>query len=382
MSVTDHDAGLSNTGVLHGSFAQVTAELVTYNETNHPVVDPEKQRESVDFAYQLGQGDGSRPGVDEHSVDAVLPSQEFVANAVDVAMTHLGTDVEHKLAKSRAGERLAVPAPQAPLSTWKSVQDWVRRHGFTLLALVFFGVVEYIVGTEWTQRVFDLSDGTAHIMALAMPVIFAVAGFVLAHVVMTSWANRALAIMRVAGVLVFVLALSTVVCAGLVISEVVSGGTTGGGGVSGGVSGGSLTGADATTYGLVKFGVYVSLLLLVTLLILLMHLIDLWREKQAHVRAAAMEARTAPTREQIAEGNIDYLSSYLDVADALAEVKTNIVTSYVAGVKANLSPRIGDTWNYKELLTPPVDPAWVGELELEVARLRSLSVAPTTDSTA
>lgn len=358
---------------VHGEFALITSQLVAYDETNHPVVDPGKQQVAVDLAHAIGQQDGTRPGVDEHSLKKVLPSQEFVANSVEVAMTHLGADVDKALSASRAGRPLSRSAREV-LTRWQRLGLWARRNAFTILAVLVVGIVEYVVGTQWTQRVFDLSDDTAHVVALAMPVIFGLVGFALAHAVLLAMENRVERVIRMSAAFLIVGTVATVVCAGLVISETVGGGATGGGGVSGGVSGGSAdTGESA--YTLVKLGVYVSLLLTVMVLVMVLHLMDLWRDRKVEVRAAADAARTAVTQDQVADGNRAYLASFLDVIDALAEVRTNVVTSYVAGVRANLSPRIADTWTYEDLHVSPRDPAWVKELEAEIKRLEA-SAAP------
>lgn len=355
---------------MHGEFAVITSQIVDYDEVGHPKVNDHAQGQAVDLAHQIGATDGGRPGIDEHTTKKVLPNQEFVANALEPAMSHLGTEVDKKLVDSRAGRVLTQKAPPRKLTTWQAILAWLKKYSFTLIAIVVVGIVEYVVGTEWTQRVFDLSDDTAHVVALAMPVIFALVGFAIAHAVMISMETRAPRVIKASAVVLLLGTITTVVCAGLVISETVGGGTSGGGGVSGGVGGGTTDDSSDTAYQLVKFGVYVALLVTVMILVLVLHLMDLWREKQAHVHDAAMAAHHAPTSSQIAAGNLAYLSSFLDLIDTLAKVRTNVVTAYVAGVKGSLSPRIADTWEYGALLEDPADPVWVAELQDEIERLK------------
>lgn len=352
-----------------GKFILATSGLVTFDECNHPMLDKARQVEAVNLAHAIGRTDGTSPGVDEHTQNKVLPSEEFIRNAAESTMAHLGATVDQAIKKSREGIPLSIPAPPKPLTPWQKVQGWLSRNSLTALAIVAIGILEYVIGTAWTQRVFDLSDDTAHIVALMMPIIFGVVGFAIAHAVILTRESRVRRIIGISSLALVLGITATVICAGLVISGYVSDSSGDIGGVSGGLDEQANPTSDNSGYELVKFGVYVALLLSVTTLVMLLHLMDLWRLKLKQTKFDADAARTAPTSEQTASGNRAYLSQFLDVLDALGEARTDIIGAYIAGVRAILSPRIADDWNHDRLLVNPPDPAWVPELEQEIKRL-------------
>lgn len=351
-----------------GEFSSVTAGLVVHDEYNHPGIDRQALARAVDLSQTIGTLDGLTPGCDEHTPHKVLPSEQFIANSVESALEHLGATVNQSIRRSREGYQLAtIPKPKLKTG-WAAVRAWFAKNSLLILAIVAVGILEYVIGTAWTQRVFRLSDSTAHVVALMLPILFGVVGFAIAHAVMLSAETRVRSVIRWSWVLLVLGLGATVVGAGLVISGTVADDTSSGGGISGG-AGGAIDAGSNSTFEFVKFAVYVGLLLTVTVLVMLLHLMDLWRTNLRETAAAAEAARTAPDEAQVAAGNVAFLDAYIDVYNALSESRKDIIKSYVAGVRTTLTPRIADSWDDAKIYTDREDPEWVAELHEEVARL-------------
>ncbi|MFC0316045.1 hypothetical protein ACFQNE_11515 [Gordonia phosphorivorans] len=358
-----------------GELVAATAALVSVDNQNNPVIDETTAAQAVGIAQKIGQIDGGQPGCDVHSTQHVLPSEKFMAAAVKAEFPEIGRRVDMAISESRSGVALSRETAKTKGSSFRdSVRSVLSRHRLLILAVIVVGFIEWMIGTGWTQRVFDLTSDQAHIFALALPVLFALVGLAVAQGVMASAENRAPRIIKSATALLVLLILIVIVCAGLIISETVVKGSNSGGGISGGgISGGVATsdGSGDTGYHLVKLGVYVSLLLMVTALVMLLHLLDLWRERKKEVAANALAAMSATTPAQIAAANMQYLESFLDVYDSLIATREAIVTSYIAGVRAALKPDLGDVWSGEHLLDPLAEPKWVEELKAEIATLRA-----------
>lgn len=366
-------AGPEGTKHSLGALSEAVASLVTTDARQHPTIDIAVKKKAVDLAYQVGLEDGTTPGCDEHSSTIVMPAQDFMANSVESSMARLGGEVDQAIGRSRLGTRLAVVAPPS-VDRKGAVLRWLGRHALLAAAIVVVAILEYVIGTGWTQRVFDISDDTAHVVALALPVVFGLIGFAIAEGIMLTAESRVRRAIGVTAVLLGLLAISTIVCAGLIISGVVANSTGGGdaSGITGGVTTASSdTGASDLSFQLVKFTVYISLLLSVTVLVMFMHLMDLWRAKLASTRSASRAAQAAPTHDQIAAGNIKYLESYIDIYKTLIQDREDFINSYVAGVRRNLAPAIADSWDSSGLGKAAAEPQWVPELEREIERLQS-----------
>ncbi|MFI8774652.1 hypothetical protein ACIGKQ_21170 [Gordonia sp. NPDC062954] len=363
---------------------QATAQLVTFDEEKHPVINEQAAAQCVGIAQTIGQIDGAEPGCDVHSPRQILPSEQFMATVVKAELPEVGRRVDLAISKSRNGQLLAVESPAKPRARKDQIMDAIARHRLLILAIVVVGIIEWIIGTSWTQRVFDLTSDQAHLFALALPVVFALVGFAVAQGVLASMENRTRRIIRILMAVLMVCVVVMIACAGLIVSETVTKGTGGASGLSGGgLSGDVSTTADAgsdTTYHLVKLGVYVALLLMVTLLVMLLHLQDLWRERQKEVARDAEKAMNADTPAQITAANTKYLESFLDLYDSLLENREAIIYSYVAGARSALNHDLADVWTPTELVASPTEPKWVSDLREEIAELESVAADPQSPS--
>ncbi|MCL3836886.1 hypothetical protein [Aeromicrobium duanguangcaii] len=349
--------------------SSATKRLFAYDATNQPTINHEAEAEAVGLGVAIGRQDGAHPGVDEHSARKILPSQDYVENSVEATMKLLGGDVDKAVKRSREGQNLSQRAPEPELSIGQKFFAWLKKHAFLGVAIISVAVLEYIIGISWTQRVFHISDDSAHVVALILPVLFAAIGVTGAHAIMISARPSAKKFIFMSFVLTVVGVIATIVCAGLVVSGRVEPGSSNTGGVTGGTAGAPLESGDDGTFTLVKFGVYVALLFTVTALVLLLHLIDLYRAWIADTKKAAEVARTAPSPEQIASGNIAYLEQFKDVYEAMREARQNVIRAYVSGVRSTLSNRISDDWDHSSLLGDPERPEWLSELDEEIERL-------------
>lgn len=353
--------------------SSATKLLFAYDETLQPTINHAAEAEAVGIGAEIGRNDGARPGVDEHSQEKILPSQDYVANSVEATMKLLGSDVDKAIKRSREGQNLSRSAPPAE-PTWKQkLIAWLSKHAFLGVAIGAVAVLEYVIGISWTQRVFHISDDSAHVVALILPILFAVIGVAGAHAVMIAAKPSAKKFIFVSFLLTLIGVVVTIVCAGLVVSGRVSPSSGSTGGVSGGVTSTSVTSSDDGTFTLVKFGVYVALLFTVTALVLLLHLIDLYRAWVAETKAAAAAALVAPDAEQVAASNIAYLEQFKDVYEAMIEARQNVIRAYVSGVRSTLSNRISDEWDHTCLLGDPDRPGWLTELDDEIERLERLA---------
>lgn len=365
---------------LLGDLSKATRGLFTYGENHEPTVSKEHEAEAIDLAERIGMRDGGKPGIDEFTEKKVMPAEAYISNAVEQTMELLGKDVDQAIMRSRRGEALSYLPPESPLTAAQRIAGWFQRNAFTLLAVLAVGVVEYVIGIAWTERVFGISDDTAHIVALVLPVIFAIIGYAGAHAVMVSARHRAKTMIKASSVATLASLLVVIVGAGLVVSEIVKPPLSTDVGISGGAADPTSLASDAGAYTFVKFAVYVGLVGTVTALVFLLHLLDLYREYQAREEADADAGGAAPTVEKVAKGNIAYLASFIDVYKALLETRQNIVRAYIAGVRQHLSPRIGDGWPEDGILDDPKEPEWVQELRDEIERLEDLPETTAADS--
>lgn len=363
------DPTLPQQSKLLGDLSKATGSLFTYGETHEPTISKAHEAESIDLAEQIGVRDGTNPGVDEHSPNKIMPAEPYVANAVEQTMELLGKDVDQAIMRSRRGEPLSYRQPEPSPTLMQRIARWFQRNAFTLLAVLAVGVVEYVIGIAWTERVFGISDDTAHIVALVLPVIFAIIGYAGAHAVMVSARHRAKTMIKASFATTALCLLAVVIGAGLVVSEIVKPPLGADVVISGGATDPTSLASDGGAYTFVKFAVYVGLVGTVTALVFLLHLLDLYREHHAQEEADAVAGSAAPTDDETARGNIAYLASFIDVYKALIETRQNVIRAYIAGVRQHLSPRIGDDWPGKTLLADRAEPDWVQELRDEIKRL-------------
>lgn len=348
------------------------AKIVKKDDTGGYVIDDSMAARAVDLAQRVGQLDAATPGFDAHSPRQVLPSEGTITGALKVETAEVGQRVDAAISESRQGKLLTTEAPPKQLTPKERFLGFLARHRMVILAFAAIGVLEWMIGTQWTQRVFDLTQDEGHIIALALPILFGVLGLAVAQAIMTSADNQSRRISRILAVVVVVLFVVLIVDAGLIVSETVKPAVGGG---DSGLSGGDLTTAapsdadGASAYTIVKLLVYVSLLMMATFLVMLMHLTDLRRERKKEVEVQALRAMNALTSEQRAAANLKYLESFLDLYDAILGTRLSVINSYVSGVRSSLNLDLADVWTSDRLLAEPPKPKWVTDLETEIAEL-------------
>ncbi|MFT4187781.1 MAG: hypothetical protein QM621_04295 [Aeromicrobium sp.] len=358
---------------LRGQLTAACGDMFAYDVTRQPLIRKDRAAEAVTVGGAIGEKDGQAPGVDEHSPTKVMPSEDLILNSVQSAMHAMGAEVSMSIKRSREGEDLTQEPPQEEPSLGQKVLHFLRRHAFMLVALVAVAVFEYFVGIEWTQRIFEVDDTEAHILALVLPILFAVIGVVVAQGVMIAARGSVKKIIIVSVVLTLLGFFTAIICAGLVMSGQVEPSSNGGGGVTGGGVSGGAEGDDGDgAYSLVKLGSYVSLLFAVTVTLMLTHLIDLYRAWHADTEAAAEAARNALTPDEVVAADLAYLDQFRHLYAEMVEVRQDVIRAYISGVRSTLSNRIADDWNHQRLLDDQMDePEWLAELAEEIDRLEA-----------
>lgn len=353
--------------------SSTAAKIVKKDGTGAYLIDDLAAAQAVDVAQRIGQLDAASPGFDVHSPSHVLPSERSVVGAVKVEIAEIGQRVDAAISESRQGKLLTTEAPPKEKTTKEKILGFLAKHRFVLCAFVAIGVLEWMIGTQWTQRVFNLTEDEGHVIALALPIIFGLVGLAVAQAIMVNAETHARKISRILMVVVTTLFIVLIVDAGLIVSKTVNPSSSGA--ADSGLSGGDLSTAatptadSASAYTIVKLLVYVSLLMMVTFLVMLMHLTDLRRERRKEVEAQALRAMNALTSEQIAGANLKYLESFLDLYDAVVATRQSIIDAYISGVRSSLKFDLADVWTPDRLTEELPRPKWVIDLEAEIAEL-------------
>lgn len=360
--------------MLHRDLAGHVANLVDEDAAGRPKIDSGSSAEVVGVANEIGASDGTRSGADGHVQRVILPSQGYVSQVIGSAMEQLGTVAQNKVTASQAGVDLFVRDSEDGRSWWKKAIAAVWRHRLLILGILVVAVIEYAVGVRFTQTVLDLDDDTAHVVALALPLMFGLASIAAATGVIAAQPQLARQYIKWSTALLIVLVIATFILAGLVIGGVVTGES--GAGASSGATGFDAFATEEDTGGtlaIVRFLTYFCFMASLNIVIFLLHLIDKYREDQAQTERAAQEAEGGSPAERAARANITYLGQFDELYRNLAKIRRNIVESYIAGVRANIDVNLGELWDTSELQKDLPEPEWVEELRSEIRRLDAAS---------
>ncbi len=363
--------------------SSTAARIVKKNGTGEYFIDDSVAAQAVDVAQRIGQIDATTPGFDAHSPKHELPSERSIVGSVKVEIAEIGQRVDSAISDSRQGKLLTTEAPPKVPTGKEKLLGFLSKHRFVIFAFVAIGVLEWMIGTQWTQRVFNLTEDEGHVIALALPIIFGLVGLAVAQAIMVNAESHARRISRILMVVVTTLFIVLIVDAGLIVSKTVNPSSSGA--TDSGLSGGDLSTTaappadSASAYTVVKLLVYVSLLLMVTFLVMLMHLTDLRRERKKEVEAQALRAMNALTPEQIAGANLKYLESFLDLYDAVLATRQSIIDAYISGVRSSLKFDLADVWTPDRLTDDLPKPKWVTDLETEIAELEQVAQASGPD---
>ncbi len=357
----------------YAALSSATRRLVSLDRRGAPVIEDSVHQELIAISHRLGVADGKAPNTDEHAPRVVLPS-EMVIEANREQMAELLAD--HVAGATRRCETTRLAELQHQVAPPMSRRAWVKHFGPILLIVFAVGTVEMAVGREWTQRVFGLVGGWVTVVAVALPVMVALAGWIMAGSVMQSRGGRVARTQSVLTALLWLSIATTFGVGALVMGKIVRRSTEGGGGFSGGgapTAGGSGI-LVATSYNWVVGGAYFSLMLLGFLAVALMHLRELRREEAARVLAisARQDFLSDPCR--VAKANLAFFDGFLNTHRSLMSLHRVMSATYVAGVLANLDDKdIADEWSkMQESGAIRDDPQWVTELRGRMAKLEEV----------
>lgn len=357
------------------------AALIDEDDGGRPRIDSKASSDAVEIAHHIGEGDGRKPGTDEHVQRFTLPSQGFVSTAIGTAMEELGTVAQNKVAASQSGVDLYIRDAEDARSWWQKAWAGILRHRLLILGILVVAVIEYAVGIRFTQTVLGLDDDSAHVVALALPLMFGLASIAAATGVIAAQPQLARQYIKVSTFLLIGLVLATFVLAGLVIGGVVT--DDSGSGAYTGTSGFEAFTTESEGGGplsIIKFMTYFCFMASLNIVIFLLHLIDKYREDQARTERAAQEAEGGSPAERAARANITYLGQFDELYRNLARIRRNLVEAYISGVRGNIDVNLGENWDTGELKAELPEPEWVGELRSEIRRLDKASSGDTDDS--
>lgn len=352
---------------LNARLTQTASSLVTYSVTHDPILDQACSGRLTDLAHEMGNEDGSENNAGPHTAHVVMPHERFISGVLDQAAAGVGREVDRAMQAARQGQPLNTAAPDRESTVPGRVWSFLRRHTMLGVAIVVVSVIEFLVGTVWTQRVFGLSDFEAEVAAFLIPVAMGVLGVVIGTVVARNRSRLPL-VEKVLGVGAFIGFVVMIVCAGLVLSGSVDNPVATTGGFSGGADGAPTVAASSeTAYELTKLGTYVGLSIFVLLMIIVMHAMDIDREVRRRKLAAAEAQMAKATTDQVAHGNIAYLQQFLSLVNELRELREQVIESYRAGVLETLAPDV--QWPAQGLELEWQEPEWAERLRTELQRL-------------
>lgn len=348
------------------------AALIDEDDGGRPRIDSRASSDAVEIAHLIGEGDGRKSGVDGYVDRFTLPSQGFVSNSIGTAMEELGTVAQNKVAASKSGVDLYVRDAEDSRPWWQKAWAGVLRHRLLILGILVVAVIEYAVGIRFTQTVLGLDDDSAHVVALALPLMFGLASIAAATGVIAAQPQLARQYIKVSTLLLIVLVLATFILAGLVIGGVVTD-DSGSGAYTG--TGGFEAFSTETTGGgplaIIKFMTYFCFMASLNIVIFLLHLIDKYREDQARTERAAQEAEGGSPAERATRANIAYLEQFDELYRTLVRIRRNTVEAYISGVRGNIDVNLGENWDTSELQTDLPVPDWVADLRDEISRLHT-----------
>jgi hypothetical protein len=386
---------------LLSEFTTATDSLVTYDQWDLPSIGSPAKSAATRVAAQIGQLDASRNHPTPTSLPLVLPSQISVREHIDQAAEMLGTKAWAAMA-TNFESRLIVPPPAiippsanvAPEITAEPEHkrhpflEFLNRHKLTILLVAVVMTIEFLIGVEVSNIVFNMTDTAARIMAFAMPFVFMAAGMLLAWAIDTKWKGHSESAFVGFAITAFVFVVIFIINAGLVISGVVGHGVTN-------TLDPNQTSEEDVTFRLVKFVAYLAVMLAIAFAVAALHLLERIserrkqadqtveraiqeeqrkitqsnRDKALQVRddafAAANEerARIQSDPQMVRKANLRHLERFINVYEALMDARDDIAGAYVAGALQNLSPAAAAVWPQEGFFDRPADdPDWVAQL--------------------